>query len=65
MTGEGAPEGHRRLQAEAVELEGRGQRHLLAGEAEAARAAFAAAAERYRSSWEAAPPAGTGGSSGW
>ena len=60
MTGAGAPEVHRRLQAEAVELEGRGQRHLLAGEAEAARAAFAAAAERYRSSWEAAPPGGYG-----
>ena len=60
MTAAEPPLVHRRLQAEAVELEGRGQRHLLAGQGEAAVTEFSAAAERYRASWDAAPPGGYG-----
>lgn len=40
----------------AIERDGAGQRAVLAGDPEAAGAAFAAAARLYRQSWEAAPP---------
>ena len=40
----------------AVERDGAGQQALLAGDARAARDAFAQAAELYRQSWEAAHP---------
>lgn len=40
----------------AVGRDGEGQRALLAGHPDAARAAFEQAAELYRQSWEAAPP---------
>jgi hypothetical protein len=40
----------------AIERDGAGQRALLARDEEGARAAFRAAAELYRKSWEAAPP---------
>ncbi len=44
----------------AVERDGEGQQALLSGDREAARAAFGAAAELYRQSWEAAPPSAYG-----
>ena len=44
----------------AVERDGEGQQALLSGDRETARAAFAAAAELYRQSWEAAPPSAYG-----
>jgi hypothetical protein len=44
----------------AIERDGAGQRALLAGEPEGASAAFRAAAELYRQSWEAAPPGSYG-----
>jgi hypothetical protein len=44
----------------AIERDGVGQRALLAGDQPAAREAFAAAAELYRQSWDAAPPASYG-----
>jgi hypothetical protein len=47
---------HRALQQEAIDLDAEGQRALLAGDAVAARDAFRAASDRYRASWEAAPP---------
>lgn len=53
-------ERHRELQEEAVGLEAEAQRRLLAGDPEAARAAYRSAAERYRASWEVAPPGGYG-----
>lgn len=40
----------------AIERDGDGQRALLAGDEDGARAAFRRAAELYRQSWEAAPP---------
>jgi hypothetical protein len=44
----------------AVERDGAAQRALLASDRETARAAFAAAAELYRQSWEVAPPSAYG-----
>ena len=44
----------------AVERDGAAQRALLASDREAARAAFAQAAELYRESWEVAPPSAYG-----
>jgi hypothetical protein len=46
--------------ASALELEAEAHRLLLAGEWEAARHAFAAAAEHYRRSWELASPTSYG-----
>ncbi|MGH2891119.1 MAG: hypothetical protein ACRDNJ_15990 [Solirubrobacteraceae bacterium] len=51
---------HQRLMTEAIERDGDGQRVLLAGDGPSAAKAFAAAAELYRRSWEAAPPTGYG-----
>lgn len=51
---------HQRLMTDAIERDGDGQRALLAGDGRAAAEAFAAAAELYRGSWEAAPPTGYG-----
>ena len=47
---------HRALQQEAVDLEAEGYRALLGGDETAARDALRAASDRYRASWEAAPP---------
>jgi hypothetical protein len=47
---------HRALLDEALGLEAGGQRALLDGDAQAARDALRAASDRYRASWEAAPP---------
>ena len=47
---------HRALQGEAVALEGEGFRALLDGDDVAARDALRAASDRYRASWEVAPP---------
>ena len=44
----------------AIQRDGEGQRALLAGDRDAARAEFAAAAELYRRSWEVAPPTAYG-----
>ena len=55
-----ATEPHRALQGEAVELEGDAHRALLAGDAVRARDALRAASDRYRASWEAAPPGAYG-----
>jgi hypothetical protein len=46
---------HRELMAAAIERDGEGQRALLAGDTVSARAAFSAASDLYRRSWEAAP----------
>lgn len=54
------PELHRTLQAEAVALDGDAHRALMAGDAVAARAAFARAAQTYAASWDAAPPGAYG-----
>jgi hypothetical protein len=51
-----AEEEHRRLQADAVRLEGEAYRDLLAGERDAGRARLREAVASYRRSWEAAPP---------
>ena len=51
---------HRELMVAAIERDGAGQRALLDGDGEAARREFADAAELYRRSWEAAPPASYG-----
>jgi hypothetical protein len=51
---------HSNLMCEAIEAEARGQRALLAGEQAAAVERLRAAAELYRSSWEAAPPGSYG-----
>jgi hypothetical protein len=56
----GPAERHRELQAEAVGHEAEAQRRLLAEDAEGARAAYRTAAERYRASWELAPPGAYG-----
>jgi hypothetical protein len=53
-------EDHRKLTAAAIECDAEGQRALLADDRRAARAAFLAAAELYRRSWEAAPPGSYG-----
>lgn len=55
-----ADERHRELQDEAVRLEGEAHRLLLDGERERAARILLAAAERYRESWELAPPGGFG-----
>ena len=47
---------HRELMSQAIERDAEGQRTLFAGGDEAARSAFAAAAELYRESWLQAPP---------
>src|SRR3954452_5491796 len=47
---------HRDAMADAIALEGEAHRALLAGDAATARARLRAAAERYRASWELAPP---------
>jgi hypothetical protein len=47
---------HRALQGEAVVLEAEGHRALLDGDDVAARDALRAASDRYRASWEIAPP---------
>jgi hypothetical protein len=60
MTSVDHTEDHRELMAAAIERDAEGQRALLAGDGEAARPAFTAAAELYRRSWEAAPPGGYG-----
>ena len=51
---------HRVLQGEAVALEGEAHRALLAGDDVAARDALRAASDRYRASWDVAPPAAYG-----
>jgi hypothetical protein len=48
------------LLEEAMEREAEAHRALLAGEGDAARSAFVAAAVLYRRSWEAAPPSAIG-----
>jgi hypothetical protein len=48
------PRKHQELLTAAIEREGEGQRRLLAGDLDGARAEFAAAADLYRQSWEAA-----------
>jgi hypothetical protein len=48
------PAEHRELMGSAIERDGAAQRALLAGDAPAARLAFAEAAVLYRRSWEAA-----------
>ena len=53
-------EQHRVLQAEAVALEGEAHRALLAGDEVAARDALRAASDRYRASWDVAPPGAFG-----
>jgi hypothetical protein len=55
-----APEPHLALLREALELEAAGQRALLAGAPEEARDDLRAASDRYRASWEAAPPGAFG-----
>jgi hypothetical protein len=47
---------HAALLREAIELDATAQRALLRGDATRASTLFRAAAERYRASWEAAPP---------
>jgi hypothetical protein len=49
------PRKHQDLMTTAVARDGEGQQALLAGDRAGARSAFAAAAELYRQSWEAAP----------
>ena len=51
---------HRELMAAAIERDGAGQRALFAGDIDAARAAFAQAADLYRRSWKSAPPGSYG-----
>src|SRR5690349_3606816 len=50
------PGEHRDAMVEAIALEGTAHRALLAGDATAARDQLRAAAARYRTSWELAPP---------
>ena len=47
---------HRALQQEAIALEAEGHRALLANDPVRARDELRAASDRYRASWEAAPP---------
>ncbi len=47
---------HRELLGEALRLEAEGHRALLAGDEDRARDDLRAASDRYRASWEAAPP---------
>ncbi|MDO8188008.1 hypothetical protein Q5424_14830 [Conexibacter sp. JD483] len=51
---------HRALLQEAIAIERSAQQALLRGDAAVSRERFAAAAERYRASWEAAPPSSYG-----
>jgi hypothetical protein len=51
---------HRELMQEAIARDADGQRALLTGDRDAARAAFREAAELYRRSWEEAPPGSYG-----
>lgn len=53
-------ERHRELLAEALEREAEGQRRLLAGDEDGARDELRLASDRYRASWEAAPPGAYG-----
>jgi hypothetical protein len=55
-----APRKHQELMTAAVERDGDAQRALLAGDRAGARAAFAAAADLYRQSWEVAPASAYG-----
>ena len=54
------PRKHQELMTAAVQCDGEAQRALLAGDREAARSAFADAAELYRQSWEVAPSSAYG-----
>ena len=56
----GSPVAHRVEMREALELEAQAQRLALAGASEPASAAFLAASERYRASWELASPTSYG-----
>lgn len=47
---------HRELLSEAIALEGDAHRALLSGDDASARDALRAASDRYRASWDAAPP---------
>lgn len=47
---------HLELSREAIRLDGAAQQALLRGDTVRAQALFRAAADRYRASWEAAPP---------
>lgn len=47
---------HRTLLQEAIRIEGRAQQALLRGDLAVSRDRFRAASDRYRASWEAAPP---------
>lgn len=51
---------HREQMAAALKLEATAQRAALAGDQEAAQHAFLAASERYRASWDSAPPGSYG-----
>lgn len=51
---------HQVLLGEALELEGEAHRALMAGDDPAARDALRAASDRYRASWDAAPPTAYG-----
>jgi hypothetical protein len=53
-------EGHRALQAAAVEADAAAQRCLLAGDRAGAEPHLRVAEQHYRESWEAAPPGGYG-----
>jgi hypothetical protein len=55
-----ADEEHRALQAAAVEADAAAQRCLLAGDRAGAEPYLRASEQRYRESWEAAPPGGYG-----
>jgi hypothetical protein len=55
-----APRKHQELMTAAVESDGEAQQALMSGDREAARAAFAHAAELYRQSWDEAPPTAYG-----
>jgi hypothetical protein len=54
------PRKHQELLTAAVERDGEAQQALLDGDRDAARAAFAQAADLYRESWEWAPPTAYG-----
>ncbi len=60
MTAVERGERHQQLMASAIERDAEGQRALLEGDDQAARAAFTAAAELYKRSWEVAPPGSYG-----
>jgi hypothetical protein len=47
---------HRELMIAAIATEGEAHEALLAGDVDAARTAYAKAAEQYRASWALAPP---------